>query len=171
MAKLVSEKTGMPILSVGDLWRAKWEKNPDPKKPPFEAYWRDTSPEDNLAVTEEACRRVVAQGMIGDFRYSLPIYRERMTNRGYKNTLLVFITADPLTRVSRAKGTGRYRDKSPEEIRVILEGREMDEVRMGKLIFGSDYDYRDKGIYDSVFDSGNLCVKRIAKAIVERMVV
>lgn len=166
VVKIVAEKTGMPQLSLGDMWRKRWESSGSDKS--FEAYWRDISREDNSAMTEKACQRVLDQAMIGDFRYVYPIHKQRVRKSSVEagSIVLVFITADIDTRVSRAWNTEKYNNvRSVRELKKVLNNREQDEVRAGRLLFGPEYDYRDEKYYDLIFNSRDTCPQRIAQAV------
>jgi len=137
LVKKLSEIYGWPILAVGDLWRAKWEKIYPDHKVSFEEYWRTTSSRENLQVNVDFRQETLEKNIIGDSRYTtylreLPI-------------LLVFLCADLDARALRAQGLEKYRGKSVEEIKQILHQREIDETAASKRLF--NYDYRDACYY------------------------
>lgn len=85
-------------------------------------------------------------GVIGDARY--------VANLDANKCLLIFMTAPLEVRADRAASRKEYEGKGIDEIKELLEKREEDEVRMGKKLFGVDY--RDRGLYHVVLDSGLL---------------
>ena len=75
-----------PVLSVGDLWRARWANLYPDKKISFEEYWRTTSSEDNRQVNVDFREQATKNHLIGDSRYT--VYLKDLP------VFLVFLTAD-----------------------------------------------------------------------------
>ena len=84
--------------------------------------------------------------IIGDSRYA--IYLRNLP------VLLVFLSAGLETRASRALGLEKYKEKSVEEIKQILQQREVDEIAAGRRLYG--YDYRDSSYYHISMNTGML---------------
>ncbi len=132
-----------PVLSVGDLWRARWAKLYPEKEVLFEEYWRTTSSEDNKQVNVDFREAVIKNHLLGDSRYT--IYLRDLP------VFLVFLTADLETRAKRGVGLAKYNGSGQEEIKDILYRREADEVAASKRLF--EYDYRDASNYHLVLNT------------------
>ena len=132
-----------PMLSVGDLWRARWANLYPDKKISFEEYWRTTSSEDNRQVNVDFREQATKNHLIGDSRYT--VYLKDLP------VFLVFLTADLNIRAKRGVGLAKYNGDGEKEIKEILYRREADEVAASKRLFG--YDYRDSANYHLVLNT------------------
>jgi cytidylate kinase len=135
-----------PVLSVGDLWRARWANLYPDKKISFEEYWRTTSSEDNRQVNVDFREQATKNHLIGDSRYT--VYLKDLP------VFLVFLTADLNIRAKRGVGLAKYNGDGEKEIKEILYRREADEVAASKRLFG--YDYRDPANYHLVLNTAML---------------
>ncbi len=107
-------------------------------------------------------REIFAHGnIIGDTRYA--IFCRDLPS------LTAFVTADMNTRALRAMRSEKYRDKKFHTVRTILFAREEDEVRIGKQLVGSWYDYRNPEHYHMVLDSGTLSLEEEVASINREM--
>ncbi len=143
LVEKLKEIYGWPVLSVGDLWRARWAKLYPDKQISFEEYWRTTSSEDNKQVNIDFREQVSKNHLLGDSRYT--IYLKDLP------VFLVFLTADLDIRAKRGAGLAKYNGSSEEEIKDILYCREADEVAASKRLF--EYDYRDAANYHLVLNT------------------
>lgn len=156
LIKRLSGIYGWPVYGIGKIWRDEWARKYPNAEKSFEEFWRSTSLEDNTRVNQIA-KEIFAKGeVIGDTRYTafcadLP-------------ALLVFVTCPLDIRAARAPKE-RYPDKNPEEIKAILQQRDLDELKMGKDIFGQDYDYRDPNNHHLVLNSGKLKIEEEVASI------
>jgi len=137
LVKKLSDIYGWPVLAVGDLWRAKWQKLYPEREVSFEEYWRTTSTQENLQVNVDFRGAILKKNIIGDSRYVVYLRESPV--------LLVFLCADLDARASRGRGLEKYNGKSTEEIKQILHRREIDETAASKRLF--NYDYRDSCYY------------------------
>lgn len=128
---------GWPVYSVGDLWRAQWVEKYPGKEISFEEFWRTSATKDLERVNIDFAKAVIKGDIIGDSRYA--IYLRNLP------VLLVFLSADLETRATRALGLEKYQDKSIEEIKQIIQQREVDEIAAGRRLYS--YDYRDSFYY------------------------
>jgi cytidylate kinase len=135
-----------PMLSVGDLWRARWANLCPDEEISFEEYWRTTSSEDNRQVNVDFREQATKNHLIGDCRYT--IYLKDLP------VFLVFLTADLNIRAKRGVGLAKYNGNGEKEIKEILYRREADEVAASKRLFG--YDYRDPANYHLVLNTAML---------------
>ncbi len=150
LATRLSKTYGWPIHSIGQLFREKWKTLHPNGEIPFEAYWRSTTPEENIRVNQEL-RALIAKGhIIGDSRYS--VYCKDLSS------LLLFVTAPIEIRATRALHSEKYAGRSREEIKNILEQREQDELETGQQLF--EIDYRNPVHYHLVLNSGMLTVEQ-----------
>lgn len=135
-----------PMLSVGDLWRARWANLCPDEEISFEEYWRTTSSEDNRQVNVDFREQATKNHLIGDCRYT--VYLKDLP------VFLVFLTADLNIRAKRGVGLAKYNGNGEKEIKEILYRREADEVAASKRLFG--YDYRDPANYHLVLNTAML---------------
>lgn len=148
LAKKLGEELGWKVFSIGDLWRRKYDEEYPKKDISFEEYWKSIDMERQNAM-DQAARKIIEQGeAIGEFRFA-------KLAEGL-DCLFVFVTAEIDIRAERAKKIGKYGNRSIEEIKEILIKREEDEVKIGKGLYGPEYDYRDPGSYNILLDSGEL---------------
>ena len=146
LVKKLSDIYGWPVLAVGDLWRAKWQKLYPEREVSFEEYWRTTSSEDNKQVNVDFRETILKQNLIGDSRYSIYLHDLPV--------LLVFLNAHLDIRARRGVGLAKYNCHSEDEIKKILYDREVDELAAGKRLYA--YDYRDNRNYHLTLNTGML---------------
>jgi cytidylate kinase len=146
LVKKLSEIYGWPVYSVGDLWRAQWAQKFPNKEVAFEEFWRTTATKDLEQVNIDFAKVAIKGGVVGDSRYA--IYLRNLP------ILLVFLSADLETRATRAYGLEKYKDKSMEEIKQILQQREVDEIAAGRRLY--NFDYRDSSYYHVSINTGML---------------
>jgi cytidylate kinase len=146
LVEKLSDVYGWPVCSVGNQWRARWKQKYPSNKVPFEEYWRTTSTKDLEQINMDFAEAIIKGNMIGDSRYA--IYLRNLP------VLLVFLSADLETRASRAFGLEKYKDKPIEEIKQILQQREVDEIAAGRRLYS--YDYRDSCYYHVSINTGML---------------
>lgn len=138
------------IFSMRSKWNEKWKTLYPNEEKSFEEFWRNTTLQENREMDSEV-REFLKQGhVIGDMRYTLAC-------EGLP-ALCVFVTADLDIRAERNLSSPKYKDKTIIEIKNILYGRERDELKMGKELYGSDYDFRNPEYYHLVLNSGKLSV-------------
>ncbi len=160
LAKKLAEVFKWPIYSIGQLWREEWKKKYPNADVGFEEYWRNTTIEENREMDQKA-KEVFKNGMvIGDVRY--------LTNYMDLPSLLVFVTADLNKRALRAFDNGVYQGKL-DDIKEIMLRREMDELRVGKELYGEEYDYRDPKHCHLTINSGLLDIYK-ESCIISRMI-
>ncbi len=134
--------------SVGSIFKDRWREKYPHREVSFDQYWGNCSKEENLKIDEQT-RRVLEGGhIVGDFRYAILA--------GGIDALQVFVTADLETRARRYLGS----DKNNLEIKETLRKREEDEVRVGKELYGLEYDYRESSQYDIVLNSARLTLEQ-----------
>lgn len=150
LAIALSKEYGWPIYSIGRLWREKYREEHPENDISFEEFWSRTSKDDNRKVNEDAKMIFEKGNVIGELRYT--------ANLDKSICLLVFVTADITTRVTRAAGREEYNGMSIQKITETLERREKDELGRAHELYGNDYDYRDPKNYHVVIDSGKLTV-------------
>ncbi|MEI6731905.1 MAG: nucleoside monophosphate kinase [archaeon] len=151
LAKKLSEKLGWKIFSKGELFREMHKKKHPAGEVPFEEFWKSLSKEEQEEMDRKALEVLKSGNAIGDFRYA-------KSCEGI-DALFIYVTAELEVRANRAMNTGKYAGKSVEEIKRILQAREEDEVKIGKELFGQDYDYRNLGDYNLILDSGDLKIE------------
>lgn len=155
LARALSEKYGMGVYSVGDIWKRKWkERHPDDKMA-FEAFWQGTSEEENAAEDKKARETFERGGVVGDARYCAIF--------GGDVGLRVFITAEIDIRLERAFSVERYKGMDPQEMRDTLRIREADESVLGLRLYSKDF--REPGHYHIVLNSGMLSLEEEVAAI------
>jgi len=137
---------GWPVYSVGDLWRSRWRQVCPDQEVSFEEFWRTTATKDLEQVNIDFAKAIIKGNIIGDSRYA--IYLRNLP------VLLVFLSADLETRASRAVGLEKYKDKSIEEVKQIIQQREVDEIAAGRRLY--NYDYRDSCYYHISINTGML---------------
>ena len=163
LAKKLSEIHHWPVFSVGQLWRDEWRQRYPDGKISFEEFWRHTTIEENHRKNHEA-RKVFQKGqVIGDTRYA--VYCRDLP------ALLIFVTANLQTRAYRAARMDEYLGLSFQEIESTLQEREEDEVRMGKKLYGEQYDYRDPRHYHMTLNTEMLTLEEEVAAIENLMLV
>lgn len=148
-------------ISIGGLWRAKHRELYPDNKITFEEFWRRVSPEENIKMNKMANKRLEAGNVIGDFRY--------VVNLDKSQFLLVFVTADILTRARRLeiKNHIDYQSPTAGEIAEVLRRREEDELRVGKETYRIDY--TNPSNYHVVLNSSILALEQETKTIMELM--
>lgn len=139
------------FFSVGDFWREKHRILYPEGEISFERFWRSCSRQDNLEM-DRMTREVLSSGnWIGEARYAI-----NFKDMGF---VLAFVSADIDTRARRGLDSGRYKG-SLEEIKEMLSEREKIEVRVGRDLYGEDYDYRDPRNYDLIIDNTKLTIEQ-----------
>lgn len=149
LVEKLSEIYRRPVHSVGQMWRAHYEKLHPEHDITLEEYSRIATSEDRFRVNQEAAEIFSGGTAIGDSRYAIYLCG--------KPVFLVFLTADVETRAARALGSEKYKCKSLEDIQKILEDREAIDVEVGREMY--DYDYRDPKFYNLVINTGTLTVE------------
>jgi len=162
LAKALSTHYAWKTHSVGSLFKERWRKLYPNQEISFEEYWKNTSLEENKLMDQETRKLFESQNLIGDFRYS--IHCKDL------NVLLVLATADLDIRAERASKSGKYKEKTAEEIRNILIEREQDELNTGKKLYGPDYDLRDPKNYHIALDLGKLDTDHALQIIKSAMI-
>lgn len=161
LASALAKLYGWKVFSVGKLWREEWEKKHPNRGITFEEYWRGTSEEANTEMDKRAKAIIEGGNVIGDLRFS------ELTKD--PEVLKVFIDAGIKTRAERAKNKKEYHDLTYKQIKETLNKREKDELRMGRSIYGRNYDYRNPLHYHLVLNSGMLKLEEEVKAVAELM--
>ena len=155
LAKKLGEMYHWHIYAIGQLWRDQWKEQYPKGEVSFEEFWRGVPLKDQQKINVKAREIFKAGNVIGDSRYS--IYCKDLPS------LLVFVTADLKIRAQRAHL--KYPGKSMEDIEHILQGRENDELTVGKQLYGNNFDYRDSAHYHLSLNSGMLSVEEEVAAI------
>lgn len=156
LARGLSEKLGWPIYSIGGLFKEEWKRLYPNKEVSFEEYWRTITKEKNMEMNKRA-REIIARGnAIGDFRFAvccdgLP-------------SLRIYVTADLETRAKRVKDKD---GKSTDQLKRILMARELDEVKVGKELYGGSYDFRETHQYHIILNSGLLRFDQELNAVID----
>lgn len=150
-SRQLAERLGWPVFYVGGLWRDEWEKKYPSRELSFENYLHTITLEEDTLMDHRA-HDMLAQGtLIGDMWHGiigegLPVLR-------------VFITAPLEVRAERGTQTDKYRGKTIEEIKMLLQMREERQYDVAKKIYGNWYDYRDPAGYHITLNSGLLSVE------------
>ncbi len=156
LARALSEKLGWPIYSIGGLFKEEWKRFYPNQEVSFEEYWRTITKEKNMEMNRKA-REIIARGnAIGDFRFA--ICCEGLPS------LRIYITADLETRAKRVKDKG---SNSIGKLKRILQERENDEVKVGKELYGKDYDFREQNQYHIVLNAGLLRFDQELNAVMD----
>ena len=151
LARVIAKKLNWKLFSIGDIWRERWKDLYPKAEISFEDYWKKSSFEEQKKINDKARKIISSEKIVGEFRYAICC-------KGLP-TLFVFVKADLKNRAQRALQTKKYPEKSLEDIKQILSGREKDEVEWGKRLFGRDYDYRDLDHYEIILDSSKLTIE------------
>lgn len=147
LAEMLSKEYGLPIYSMGKLWRERWREAYPNGEVSFEEFWGHTTIQDNMKVNREAKALFESGTVIADTRYPSLLNRDKC--------ILIFVKADINIRAERAAAhRADYSGKSIGEVKAILRKREDDEARMGMDLFGVDY--RNERFYHLVIDSALL---------------
>lgn len=141
LARELSRVCGWQIYSIGDELKSRWLLGNNGAS--FEDYVTHLPSAAFLPVIETARRNLETGNAVIDARYTPP-YDDL-------NPFKIFVAAGLDLRIRRA--LKRYEGKSFEEVRAILERLEEFELRMGRTLFGQDYDYRDPSHYNLVINS------------------
>lgn len=157
LADRLSAAYGWTRLSIGGLQRQRWRKQHPAGDVPFEDWWRSTTIEDNREINALAKSTIENGGIVADSRFCNYLDSSRC--------LLVFLTADLGIRVLRAKSRGEYSGMDDRKLGLLLAQREQDELRMGRLLYGDGFDYRDPRIFHAVINTGLLTVEQEFLAI------
>ena len=144
LSSMLSGAYGWRKISIGDMWRERWRKAYPNGDVSFESYWGSTSMEDNQNINAIAKEEFEKGEVVADSRFC------QYLDSGI--WLLVFLTADVSIRAQRASVDGEYKGRDVKDIERILNGREEDEVRIGKELFGTDY--RDPKFFHLVLNTG-----------------
>lgn len=156
LARGLSERLDWPIYSIGGLFKEEWKRLYPNKELSFEEYWRTITKEINMGMNRKA-REIIAKGnAIGDFRFAvccdgLP-------------SLRIYVTADLETRAKRVRDK---EGKSIDQLKQILKARELDEVKVGKELYGDDYDFRETNQYHLVLNAGLLTFDQELSAVTD----
>lgn len=159
VAALIAQLTGMKILSIDQIWRDEYNQISG-CKPTFKEWQTQILAGEVFNTTKDACREGILRQMIIDGRYSHPHFFDG-------GVISIFVNAPLKNRAAKAKLTEakKYSGKTEREIVEILGQKETDELRMGQLMFGADYDYRDPKFYHAVYNSGSLNATQIAHSV------
>ncbi|MEK6760449.1 MAG: hypothetical protein AABX93_00845 [Nanoarchaeota archaeon] len=161
--------------SIGNLVRAGHEESKT--KLPLSTWWSNLPEIEQVKLNEDLFDLVKNGKIIADTRYAVlckdgnHLYK-KTRKEIYKdvrlNSLLVFIEAPFDVRVERAQLYREdYKTQSKEWIIAELENREAQELRLGKEIFGINY--QDKSVYDIVLDSAKMTVEQEVSAVMKKM--
>lgn len=150
-SRQLAERLGWPTFYVGGFFREEWAKKYPNGEIPFERYLNTITSEEDRAMDQRAHAMLAHGNIIGDMWHGiigdgLPILR-------------VFITAPLHIRAERALQTDKYKGKTIEEIKALLQGREERTLSVAKKIYGDWYDYRDPSGYHITLNSGLLSVE------------
>lgn len=143
LVNALAEQHLMKKFSVGGMLRREHIALHPNNEPSFDVWNRGLDIEYNRKVALDAASIFNKGGVVGDSRY-ISFYDKDVN-------LLVFITADMDTRVSRSLESPRYKGQSAAEIKLALLKREQNEVKVGVELFGKDY--RDPSLYHLVLNS------------------
>lgn len=146
VCKILSEKYGWPVQSIGGIWRKRYAELYPKKEITFEEFWGRTTAAENVAVNEYAKALFEKGEVIGDSRYVSYLDRSKC--------LLVFIDADIDIRAERAANREEYKHLSFDERKKILQKRDADELRLGQDLL--NINYKDAKLYHLVLDSGKM---------------
>lgn len=145
LAKMLADSYGWEKLSLGGMWRERWERLYPNGEVPFDVFWKGTTIAENRKMNVEA-KRIFEKGrIVADSRF--------VSYLSAKKCLLVYMTASLEARAKRSS-IGEYRGKSMTEITRLLLKRERDEVIMGKKLFKTDY--RDPEQFHLILNSERL---------------
>ncbi|QQG39454.1 MAG: AAA family ATPase [Candidatus Aenigmatarchaeota archaeon] len=148
LVKLLNERTGWNVHSIGDLWREKHAKEaPDVA---FSEWWPRQPLEAQFEVNRHLRELAERQSVIADTRFAPPLDGLPL--------LKVFLTAEVDVRAERAVAQRRY--ATFEDAKADLLLREASEVDIGKTMFGADFDYRKPEHYHTALNTGLLTPKQ-----------
>lgn len=150
-SRQLGERLGWSTFYVGGLWREEWALKYPNSELSFERYLTTITLEEDRAMDKRAHAMLAKGNIIGDMWHGiiadgLPILR-------------VFITAPLDIRAERGVQTDKYRGKTIEEIKMLLQMREERQRDVAKKIYGDRYDYRDPAGYHLTLNSGLLSVE------------
>ena len=158
------------IFYIGDRFKRRHEEwlknNPQMAGVDFPKYWASFVTREEIEDINEEGRDKLKNGkIILDSRYA-PV-----NALGLDTALLVYVFAPLLTRAQRAVGNPLYKKcKTTEEIKRVMEIREGDEVARGRRIyshlFGGNFDYQNKELYDLTLNAGRLSINEELSAVV-----
>lgn len=157
----LSERTGWPVHSIGDLFRAKLkalketgEVRPELK---IENWWPTIPAEEQVRINEELLGLVNKGEIIADTRYAFYL------QGADSNPFFVFLAASREIRAERGLKSPSYAGKTKDDVVGILKSREEDEGRIGFQLFGRDY--RDQNDYHLVINSDKMSINEEAGII------
>jgi cytidylate kinase len=156
----LAKRLGWFRYSTGALWRERWHHKYPDEEVTFEDFWSKTTLQDNIEANEAMMEMSRKGKVVIDCRY--------VTAFDKKECLLVFLDADIETRAARLVENGRYKEWI-EKVKDILNKREEDEVRMGKLVWPG-YDFRNRLDYHLCINSELLSIEEEIGVIMELVV-
>ncbi len=152
LANRLSAAYGWSRLSIGDLQRQRWRRQHPQGEISFEDWWRSTTVKDNMEVNVLAKSTIEKGGIVADSRFCNYLDNSKC--------LLIFLTAQLSVRVQRAKSRSEYGSMGADELEQLLARREQDELRMGRLLYGEDFDYRYPRIFHAIINTDLLNVEQ-----------
>lgn len=165
LSEILSKEIGWKIQSIGGIWRKRysdWIKNNPDNKISFEEYWKSQDEATQMQVNIEARKLLELGRLILDSRFSVAY-------AGDLPVLKIFLTADLEIRAGRAFRIGKYGNRSLEEIKNILLNRESDELSWGKKLYGNNFDYRKRELYDLILDTGKVSIEEEVEEILKKL--
>ena len=163
----LAEKTGWVSHSIGKRFREKLrylqEIGEVSKDLTIKEYWITVPDEEQIKANRELLELVNKGKIVADTIYAAYL------NQATSNPLFVFLTAEAAIRAHRGQLSENkdYNGKTMKEIKIILEGRENDEYKLGMKLFG--FDYRNTNYCNLVLDAGKMSIDEEVSAVMKKM--
>ncbi len=157
--KLV-EAYGFQVIHFGGILREMHASQYPNNEVTFEKWYDGKKGKELEPLNQEVKRRFESGNIIGDSRFVASLDPEKC--------IFVFLDADVKIKAERVITDPKrpeYFGKPLEEVIGILTMREGSELRIGKELYGLDYDYRDPSHYHLVLNSGRLTIQQEFEAI------
>lgn len=146
LANELQKHISWPYTGIGDLFRSRHIQLYPHNEVSFPEYLKTLTLDDHKKINDEI-RELLKKGSV------FVGVRHDCIADGIDGVLKIFLTADIETRVTRAMGTKKYEQKTPDEIRRDLKWREEYECSFARKLYGDHYDYRNPTQYHLVINS------------------
>jgi cytidylate kinase len=159
LCEKLSAEYGWKIFSFGQMWRDKWRIAYPNGHMSFEEYWRNTSLQENKQVNVEGKKLFEKGKFTVDSRYSAFYCKDLPYLRIFLYTPLDVRASRCKEREDKRVADGLApKARGFEELREVLQAREVDEFQMGLKIFGEDY--LERKHYDIMMDTSGLTIQQ-----------
>jgi cytidylate kinase len=156
ISKMTEKEYGWPILYLGQKVRDRHKLEVPDGSISLTAWWKNSSVEFNMQLNEEARRRMQAENLTVDSRYTA------MYTQDMEDYCKIFVTASLDARIFRA---GLSDPKSGELLAKEILAREAEELSRGQLLFKGNY--RNRKYYNRVLDTTNKTIEQELEAVRE----